>query len=124
MTKKGKLTLLFITIVVATAIVVAIIISKIAGGKYDAFAECLTDKGTIIYGTEWCSHCKAQKELFGRSFKKVNYVDCDTEKETCLKADIAGYPTWKMGDGEALVGTQQLTVLAEKTGCELTTEAK
>src|SRR3989344_9366604 len=38
-------------------------------GVYDTFAQCLTEKGAIFYGTFWCPHCKDQKELFGNSIK-------------------------------------------------------
>ena len=46
-------------------------------GEYDGFAQCLTDAGATMYGTEWCHICKDQKELFGASFKNINFVDCD-----------------------------------------------
>jgi len=28
----------------------------------DEFAICLTDSGAVIYGTEWCGHCRDQKK--------------------------------------------------------------
>lgn len=82
----------------------------------DRFAACLTEKGAVFYGTEWCPHCKRQKEIFGESMAFVNYVDCDKESATCQKAGITGYPTWKIGD-KPLIGTQPLTSLAEASGC-------
>lgn len=87
-------------------------------GEYDAFAQCLTDSGATMYGTEWCSHCKEQKKRFGSSFEFVDYVDCDKNKDTCNAEGISGYPTWKI-NGESYPGTQQLTRLGELTGCEL-----
>jgi glutaredoxin len=82
----------------------------------DKFAACLTEKGAVFYGTEWCPHCKRQKELFGDSMAFINYVDCDKEAAACQKAGITGYPTWKIGE-KPLIGTQSLTSLADATGC-------
>ncbi|MEK6827042.1 MAG: hypothetical protein AABX99_00990, partial [Nanoarchaeota archaeon] len=47
-------------------------------GKYDQFAQCLKDKGAVFYGAFWCSHCIAQKKLFGSSAKLLPYVECST----------------------------------------------
>ena|SRR3989344_1550082 len=86
-------------------------------GEYDVFAQCITDSGLIMYGTEWCPHCQAQKKLFGKSFEFVDYIDCDRNRETCLIEGIQGYPTWKF-EGESYSGTRELSNLAEITGCE------
>lgn len=87
-------------------------------GEYDAFAQCLTGKDVTMYGTDWCSHCKNQKSLFGNSFQHVSYVDCDDNRNECLKAGVRAYPTWRIGN-EMLEGTQELSTLAQKSGCEL-----
>ena len=53
-------------------------------GQNTKLAECLTSKGVTMYGTNRCSHCQNQKELFGYdAFTKINFVDCDKEKNTC-----------------------------------------
>jgi len=87
-------------------------------GQYDEFAQCLTAKGIKMYGTNWCTYCKKQKELFGSSFKYIDFVDCDKNKQECLAAGVTGYPTWKI-NGENYIGLQQLSRLAELSGCEL-----
>jgi hypothetical protein len=87
-------------------------------GEYDSFAQCLTEKGVKMYGTEWCSHCKNQKETFGDSFQYIDYVDCDRNKDECSKARIDGYPTWNV-DGINYPGEQQLYKLASLTGCSM-----
>lgn len=69
-----------------------------APGKYDDFAKCLTNTDIVMYGTDWCSHCKEQKALFGRSFKYVDYRNCDYNKEECDNKDITGYPTWLINE--------------------------
>ncbi|MBR9689400.1 MAG: hypothetical protein GOV01_00685 [Candidatus Altiarchaeota archaeon] len=87
-------------------------------GQYDDFAECISDNGAIMYGTDWCPHCKNQKALFGKSFKKVNYVNCDLEKQRCLEAGVTGYPTWIIAE-HPYIGTQQLSTLSDATSCQL-----
>lgn len=83
-----------------------------------ALAECLTSKGAIMYGTDRCPHCQNQKKLFGfAAFEKVNFVDCDKEKNVCNLAGVTGYPTWKFADGTVLQGTQTLEVLASVGAC-------
>jgi glutaredoxin len=87
-------------------------------GKYDEFAQCLTDKGAKMYGTEWCSHCKSQKKMFGNSFQYIDYIDCDKNKDACLEAGVRGYPTWKI-NGENYPGEQLFGRLSRLTGCEI-----
>lgn len=88
---------------------------------YDDFATCITDSGAKMYGTEWCPYCKDQKEAFGSSFRNIDYVNCEIKSAECKNADITGYPTWIFGDGEKLSGKQSMSVLADKTGCDLPT---
>ncbi len=84
-----------------------------------ALAECLSEKWVVMYGTEWCPHCKNQKAMFGDAFAKVNYVDCDKSPDACTLAGVTGYPTWKFSNGVSLAGTQDLSVLASNAWCEL-----
>ena len=86
--------------------------------QYDGFAECLTEKGVKMYGTEWCSHCQNQKNLFGSSFQHVDYIDCDKNADACDEAGIKGYPTWII-DGNLNPGTKSLETLSELSGCQL-----
>jgi glutaredoxin len=71
-----------------------------------------------MYGTEWCSHCKNQKAAFGSSFEYVYYVDCDKDKDECIKAGVKGYPTWQI-NGENYPGEQSFERLAFLTGCSV-----
>jgi len=87
-------------------------------GKYDGFAQCLTENGAAMYGTDWCSHCQDQKEIFGKSFQYVAYIDCDKSKFACDSASVSSYPTWIINE-ESYGGTQQLYKLAQLTGCGL-----
>jgi glutaredoxin len=87
-------------------------------GAPDSFAQCLTQKEVIMYGTDWCPHCKDQKALFGDSFKHINYVDCDARREECIDAGVKGFPTWVV-DGNLYSGTQALQRLSGLTDCDL-----
>ncbi len=91
--------------------------TTVESGMHDALAHCLTEKGAVMYGTDWCPHCQNQKRLFGKSFRYVNYVNCDVNKEACGLAGVKGYPTWTFSDGSSVSGVQQLDVLMQQTGC-------
>lgn len=115
-------------------IILAIVILAIGGyffynrssepSKYDAFAQCLNEKGAVFYGAFWCSHCKNQKKMFGSSEKNLNYVECSTadgrgQLQVCNDKDIRSYPTWEFADGSRETGELSFQKLSEKTGCGL-----
>jgi len=90
----------------------------------DEFAECITEKGATLYGTYWCGNCKKQKELFGDSLSKINYVECDPRGENanaalCTVKNVERVPMWEFADGTTTIGVSELETLADKTGCEL-----
>jgi thiol-disulfide isomerase/thioredoxin len=99
-------------------------------GKYDTFATCLKDSGTVFYGAFWCPHCQAQKKLFGSSARLLPYVECSTadangQNQICKDKNIAGYPTWMLKDGTIIPNDStegsgvKLETLAAKTSCVL-----
>jgi len=121
--KKYIYTLVGIVIVAGIIFVVA---SPAKPSIYDGFAQCLKDKGAIFYGTFWCPHCQSQKAKFGTAVKYLPYVECSTsngqgQTQVCKDAGITNYPTWQFNASSTnrLVGEQELSLLAEKTGCEL-----
>lgn len=91
----------------------------------EGLAQCLVDKGYVMAGASWCSHCKDQKALFKGAFESIiipqkGYVDCEsTEANTawCLEKGVEGYPTWVSPEGDLLAGTRQLDFLAKISGC-------
>lgn len=95
-------------------------------------AEFMTEKGMKLYGASWCTHCKAQKEVFGATLSKVSYVECYDEtkgqqNDTCNAltfvdsstgksvSGIQGYPTW-VYNGIGYSGEQSITELAKIVG--------
>lgn len=82
--------------------------SMLSPGKYDNFAKCLTEKGAVMYGEDWCKYTQAQKGMFGKSFKYINYK---------VKTDLRKRPTWVI-DGENYETVQSFERLAALTGCK------
>jgi len=120
---KNKTIIIIVLLVISLAAALWIKSSS-QPGQLDAFAECLKAKGAVFYGTFWCQHCQNQKALFGKSAKRLPYVECSTpdgqsQSAFCKDKNINGYPTWEFNDGSRLSGELSLTRLAEKTGCPL-----
>ena len=94
--------------------------------KYDAFAQCLTDRQVKMYGAYWCPHCAEQKEMFGESFALAPYVECGVagdrraEQQVCKDAGIQHFPTWQFPPtGERVEAVIPLADLSTRTGCPL-----
>src|SRR5581483_4841589 len=90
--------------------------------KYDAFAQCLSQKGLKFYGAFWCPHCQDQKSMFGSAKQYLPYVECSTpdangQLRVCTDAGIQEYPTWIFPDGTKSEGELSLQDLAIKSGC-------
>ena len=90
-----------------------------AEGNFDAFAQCLAEKEIIMYGADWCPHCRNEKKQFGDSFHFVPYVECPDNPRLCLQKGVTGYPTWIFPDGKKLIGEQGLKKLSQESGCPL-----
>ncbi len=99
--------------------------APVNAGEYDAFAQCLTDKGVAMYGAWWCPHCQNQKKLFGSSFKNIKYIECaqpgnaNAQTQECADAKINGYPTWVFADGPRIEGEASFAALRDRTACML-----
>ncbi len=91
---------------------------KIDPAKLDVFAKCLTQKGVVMYGAYWCSHCQRQKKLFGDSFKYVSYVECTKDIKKCEAKKIEGYPTWIFKNGDRIKREATFEELAKRTTCK------
>src|SRR3989338_176090 len=82
-------------------------------GPYDNFAKCLAEKGAVMYGAmDWCEFTQAQKGMFGKSFKFINYHEY-TELPGIKKT-----PSWVI-NGEWHENVQSFDKLAAATGCQL-----
>lgn len=97
----------WVGIAVVALVSIAAAFALVSQGKYDAFAKCLTEKGAVMYGEDWCPYTQGQKTMFGKSFKHVNYL---------VKTDLNKRPTWVI-DGQSYEGVQSFDTLASLTGC-------
>lgn len=98
-----------------------------AAPDWTAEAQCLTERGVVMYGAYWCPKCAKQKRLFGDAVEFISEVECDprgenAEPERCVAREISGTPTWiqETPDGEVverLAGVHAPDVLAERFGC-------
>lgn len=87
-------------------------------GKYDEFAKCLTEKGAVIYGNDYCSYTNSQMGYFGKSKKYLNYVKCSENQKLCDDKNIDITPTWEI-KGEMYPQVQTFERLAVISGCEV-----
>lgn len=87
-----------------------------------ALAQCLSERGAVMFATDWCGYCQRQREDFGAAFRHVVEVDCDRQTDLCRREGITGYPTWKIGNG-LYPGYQKLSTLASAAGCMNATTA-
>jgi hypothetical protein len=92
--------------------------------NYDAFAQCLTNSGFVMYGGFVCPHCLDVKEEFGDSFQYIVYIECDprgpdSQSELCLERNVTYYPSFELGNGEILTGKRPFLEFSHKTNCPL-----
>jgi len=88
---------------------------NLSQSEADNLAKCLSEKGIKMYGSNECSACSYQKQLFGSSFQYIDFVECTESPELCQ--GITGYPTWKSADKELSRGAQPLNKLKSLAGC-------
>lgn len=98
----------FVSLAIVILLVIFGIYSSQKPGNWDDFAKCLTEKGAVMYGEDWCQYTNGQKQMFGKSFKYINYE---------VKEDLNLRPTWVI-DGQEYERVQSFERLAELTGCE------
>ena len=87
-------------------------INTLKPGALDDFAQCLTEKGAIMYGATSCQYSHAQQGMFGNSKK---YLDIRNFNED---PNVRTTPTWLI-NGEYYPNVQTFDRLASLTGCGL-----
>jgi len=131
-----------LSILLITFLVVISACNSTPKQNYDKLANCLAEKNVKEYGAFWCPNCAQQKKMFGNSYQiledKQVYIECDPrcvknkdgklpmacngiegQPQLCLDKKVEKYPDWEFSDGSRLVGVQELSVLADKAGCEI-----
>jgi len=92
--------------------------------RYDEFAKCLAARQAKMYGLYWCPHCAEQKEMFGKAFRYVPYVECAIKGShelapACSAAGVKLFPSWQFGTNQPIEGVFPMQELSDKTGCSL-----
>ena len=90
--------------------------------RYDQFAKCIASKNARMYGLYWCPHCLEQKEMFGKSFQYVPYVECAIKGSRemapeCKAVHAAHFPSWQFNGGPLVEGVRSMEDLGAQTGC-------
>ncbi len=94
--------------------------------RHLALADCLTKKGWVMYASNTCSVCRAQRQAFGAAFSSITEIECnphapDSRTKLCVEKNILKFPTWireKDGQkGKRLEGFHSLEDLASLSGC-------
>lgn len=104
---KNKTRIMIAIFIIALAVIIAY--ALLSPGKYDDFAKCLTAKGAVMYGEDWCQYTNAQKGMFGKSFKYVDYH---------VKEGLKKRPTWII-NGQTFETVQSFERLSALTGCKV-----
>ena len=87
-------------------------------GSNDSFAKCISEKGAVIYGNDFCQYTNKQLNYFGNSKKYLNYVKCIDNKELCDSKAIKVTPTWEI-NGQMYEQVQTFEKLSAVSRCEL-----
>jgi hypothetical protein len=91
-------------------------------------AQCLTERGWVLYSSAECPACRAQRKAFGGAFARIEEIEChpqapDTQHAICRERGILKTPTWVQvragAESQRLEGYQPLEALASAAGCEL-----
>ena len=112
-------------------VLVSLVLAGCTSGGYpqaevDKLAQCITEKGGVMYGTFWCPKCAQVKKNFGGAMKYITYVECDPrdeneQSELCIKKGVDKYATFIFNDDTNkenwLVGVPTFEELATKAGC-------
>jgi glutaredoxin len=118
MEKKKTNTIIWIAIVIIVVAAIAIYYwpkTNNNGIVDEATIQCIA-QNSKIYTTQTCPHCAEQKRILGDSLSLFDNVDCTTNQQACIDANIEYVPTWEI-NGEKTTGVFTFEQLKEMTGC-------
>ncbi len=120
--KRRKTILIAASVVMFSLLVYQTMQASIEDPALTALAQCLTDRGIAMYGSDTCPACLQQKGSFAQSFKYIEYIECD-KSDACREAQIRVTPTWVYED-QRLEGVQGIGTLAEFSNCTAALETR
>jgi hypothetical protein len=115
----------FIVVVILFSLVIAFSIFTFQSeGISGNFAQCLSQNNVKMYGAFWCPHCESQKEMFGKSWQYISYIECSLpdksgQTQNCIDEEINSYPTWEFNDGQRHEGALTPLQLSQFSGCKI-----
>ena len=89
-------------------------------------AQCMNEKGWVMYSSFTCSACRAQIELFRQAADQLKIIECnphapDSQVQQCLDRKVRYTPTWLLEKNgtelKRFKGYKKLEDLAAMTGC-------
>lgn len=113
---RKRVTYSALAILIIAALGTLVYLMGSAPGQYDSFARCLSSKGAVIYGNDYCDYTKQQMGMFGNSFGKLNYVKCAENEALCQSKGVSITPTWEI-NGQMYQGVQAFDKLSNVSGC-------
>lgn len=78
----------------------------------DEFAQCLKEKGAIMYDKSSCQYSLAQKKMFGNSVRHLDIMDFSKNP------NVETTPTWLI-NGNYYKNVQTFDRLSSLTGCKV-----
>ena len=76
-------------------------------------AQCLSEKGVVLYVSATCPDCDKQIKIFGEAAQYLNLKECKSIEEC---AEVSALPAWRI-DSKYYYGTQEINTLSEISGC-------
>ena len=115
MKKKNQSRFVTLLIIIVIVIIAILLLNRKPVETDEETAKCIGSK-SLLYTQLGCSHCEAQKEMFGNNYQYLNVIDCWYDHQPCINNEIEGTPTWVI-KGEKYEGVQTIEKLKELTGC-------
>jgi hypothetical protein len=82
----------------------------------EELAKCIGEN-SVLYSQVTCSHCVAQKRMFGENVKHLNIFECGSDNwKTCSEIGITGTPTWVINQRH-YSGVRSVESIQQLTGC-------
>lgn len=81
----------------------------------EELAKCIGDN-SVLYAKKGCPICEQQEKMFGKHLEYLNTIDCGTEQQKCLEANILKIPTWYFGE-KKISSLLTISQIKEITGC-------
>lgn len=120
-TNKNKIRKYGIVLILAAAIVIfayTFYVGAQSPGRYDELAKCLTEKGVVVYGNDFCQYTAKQLNYFGKSKQYLNYVKCSENETLCNEKGVRVTPTWEI-KGQTYPQVQTFERLSQLSGCKI-----